>query len=67
MMRTISLNTHYMILLKSVRDRSQVLNQGRQFMPSKSNSFYEAYLDATEKPFSNFIIDFHPTTDRKID
>lgn len=64
-MRTITLNTHYMILLKSVRDHSQVLCLGRQMMPKNSQSFYKAYIDATKKPYSNFIIDFHPTTDEQ--
>lgn len=60
--RTISLNCHYIVALKNVRDRAQILNLGRQLYPSDSGHFREAFEDATSTPFSYLLIDMKPDT-----
>lgn len=61
--RTMSLNSHYIVLFKNVRDASQIATLGRQMYPGKSKFVVEAYRDATEEPFSYLLIDLRPDTD----
>ena len=44
--RTLSLNSHYIILFKSVRDATQVANLARQMYPSKSAFMIKAFKNA---------------------
>ena len=46
--RDISLNAKYLVLLKNVRDKSQLMCLARQVYPENSASLYKAYLDATQ-------------------
>lgn len=62
-MRDISLNSHYLVLFKNPRDRSQVMHLGRQLYPSKTKFFQESYEDATSKPFSYLLVDLKSNTD----
>jgi Cdc6-like AAA superfamily ATPase len=41
-MRTISLNSHYMVLLKNPRDKSQIINLARQLYPTQTRFLQEA-------------------------
>ena len=61
-MRTISLNSHYMILLKNPRDKSQIINLARQLYPTKTRFLQEAFNDATSKPFGYLVLDLKPDT-----
>jgi hypothetical protein len=61
-MRTISLNSQYIILLKSARDKQQIAALGRQLYPTKSTFFVDVYNDATSQPFGYLLIDLHPST-----
>ena len=56
-LRTISLNSHYITLLKNARDRLQVMTLGRQIYPGQSSFFMDAYDAAVSEPFSHLIID----------
>jgi hypothetical protein len=58
--RTISLNTHYMVLFKNVRDATQVANLARQMYPGKSKFMMEAFKDATSVPFGYLLVDMTP-------
>lgn len=60
LMRTISLNAHYIILMRNPRDRLQVANLGRQIMPGYAAFFRAVYDDATKQPYSHLLIDLHP-------
>ena len=64
--RDISLNAKYLVLLKNVRDKNQFLYLARQAYPEDSQSFLEAYLDATDQPHSYFILDFAQDTKDKL-
>lgn len=60
-MRTISLNAHYIILLKNARDKSQIARLGEQIFPGQARFFKEAYDDAVSKPFGYILLDVSPT------
>jgi hypothetical protein len=61
--RTISLNAHYLILMKNTRDRAQITHLARQVYPHKARFLVDAYNDATTQPFSYLMIDFKPQTE----
>ena len=46
--RNISLNAHYIILMKNVRDKNQVNHLARQFAPGKVSQFINIFNDATK-------------------
>ena len=54
--RTISLNTNYLILMKTFRDVQQVHFLSRQMFPGKSQRLVEAFTDATERPRGYLVI-----------
>ena len=65
LMRTISLNAQYIILLKNARDRNQVAHLGRQLFPTKSKMFINVFSDATAQPYGYLVIDTTtPTPDK---
>ena len=55
--RTISLNSHYIILLKNTRDRSSISQLARQIFPYKTRFLTDSYIDATKEPFSHMVLD----------
>lgn len=59
-MRTISLNAHYIIIMKGIRLTQQVSILGNQIYPGKSKKFLNIFKQATMKPFSYLLIDLHP-------
>jgi hypothetical protein len=61
-MRTISLNSHYIVVMKNPRDRSQITHLGRQVFPKDTEYFQEAFTKATEKPYGYLCIDLTLTT-----
>lgn len=61
--RTISLNSHYLVIFKNPRDKSQLNVLARQLFPDKMKYFLESYLDAVEnKPHSYLFIDLKQST-----
>jgi hypothetical protein len=50
--RTLSINAHYILLAKSPRDSSSVLNLAKQVYPGETRFAMEAYRDATKAPHS---------------
>ena len=61
--RTISLNTHYMVLFKNVRDSSQITNLAKQMHPGNVAYLRDSYVDATSKPYGYLLIDLKADTD----
>jgi hypothetical protein len=57
--RTMNLNTHYIVMFKNLRDASQMAILARQMYPGKSQ-FVE---DATKKSHGYLLIDPRPDTD----
>ena len=56
--RTRSLNTHYYIIFKNPRDKSQVEFLARQILPRKSKALIEVFEAATSKPYQYLFLDF---------
>jgi hypothetical protein len=54
--RTLSLNSHYIVVFRQIRDKSQVSRLAYQICPRQTDFFMHAYSLATDKPFSHFII-----------
>jgi hypothetical protein len=61
--RTMNLNTHYLVLFKNPRDANQVSVLARQMYPGRSKFVVEAYKDATKTPYGYLLIDLRPETD----
>jgi len=66
--RTISLNSHYIILFKNVRDTGQITTLARQISTGKQSyqHFMIAYLDATSVPYGVLLVDLRPETPDKL-
>ncbi len=58
--RTIALNTWYLVLMKNMRDVSQVSVLGRQLFPGKSKGLMAAYEDALSQSYGYLILDAAP-------
>jgi hypothetical protein len=65
-MREITLNAHYILLLKNRRDMSQIMHLGRQLYPKNTKFFQEVYEDATKNPFSYLFIDLRTDTPEEL-
>ena len=65
-MRTISLNTHYFVLMRGLRNESQIENLARQIFNKKSKKILDIFREVTKKPYSYLIIDVHPKSSREI-
>ena len=63
--RTISLNSHYLVLFKNPRDAGQFATLARQMYPNGSKFAVEAFKDATEKPYGYLLVDLKPDTDEQ--
>lgn len=61
--RTMSLNTHYIILFKNPRDATQIMTLARQMYPKKSKFMIEAYNDAVKRTYGYLLVDLKPNTD----
>ena len=62
-MRNISLNTHYIILFKSPRDRQQISILAKQVNPGRVQEFMKRYEKATSQAHRYLMLDLKPTTD----
>ena len=60
--RTISLNSHYLVVFKNPRDRAQFSNLARQMYPNNSKYLEECYNDATKIPHGYLFIDLKQKT-----
>lgn len=63
--RTISLNSHYLVLFKNPRDAGQIAVLARQMYPNGSKFAVESFRDATDTPYGYLLIDMKPDTDEK--
>ena len=65
--RTLSLNSHYIVLFKNVRDATQVAILARQMYPGKSAFMIEAFKNATSAPYGYLLIDLKQETETNLD
>ena len=61
-LRDISLNSHYIVLLKTARDQKQVCYLAQQVFAIDWRYCLDAYKQCTALPFSYMLLDLHPTT-----
>jgi Cdc6-like AAA superfamily ATPase len=62
--RTISLNSHYLILMNNPRDRQQISNLAKQMFPKKNEFLVEAYHDATINKYGYLFVDLTQSTNQ---
>ena len=65
-MRTVNLNSHYQVLFKNPRDKTQVRTLGQQMYPGNSHFLVDAFEDATAAPYSYMVLDLRPETPEDI-
>jgi len=58
--RTMSLNAHYMFLMRNERDKQQIATLAKQFSPGNNQFVIQSYIDATTYPYSYLLLDFSP-------
>ena len=64
--RNIALNTWYIVLMKNLRDSSQISHLGRQIFPGKPKFLLEAYEDSCLKvPHGYLMLDLTPQGNEK--
>jgi hypothetical protein len=63
--RTMTLNSHYLVLFKNPRDATQITYLARQMYPSKPKAVTEAFADATAKPYTYLVVDLRADTEDK--
>ena len=62
--RMVSLNAHYMVLFKNVRDATQITNLAKQMYLGNVKYLTSSYDDATNKHYGYLLIDLkHDTSD----
>ena len=60
--RSISLNSHYLVLFKNPRDKLQVLTLAKQMYPGRTEFFLRRYEEAVRRPYGYLLIDLKTTT-----
>jgi hypothetical protein len=61
-LRTVSLNSHYLILFKNPRDESQLLSLGRQLSARNPLAFLKVFQEATTGKHSYLVVDCRQDT-----
>ena len=61
--RTISLNSHYIVVFKSARDAMQISNLARQMYPGNIKFMVEPFKDATSGTYGYLLVDMRPYTE----
>jgi hypothetical protein len=62
MMRTMSLNSHYMVLFKNPRDAGQIRSLATQLFPGQNKFLVDAYKQATNQPHGYLLLDLTQST-----
>ena len=60
--RSISLNSHFLVLFKNPRDKLQILTLAKQMYPGQNDLFLNQYEEAVKRPFGYLLIDRKTTT-----
>ena len=60
--RSISLNSHYLVLFKNPRGKLPILTLAKQMYPEQTDSFLNQYEEAVKRPFGYLLIDLKTTT-----
>lgn len=62
-LRTISLNAQYIILMRNVRDATQIQQLARQIYPQDAKFLIDAYIKSTRRPYGYLVIDLKTDQD----
>ena len=62
--RTIALNTHVLVLMKNLRNASQIAHFARQLYPNRKGMLEEVYEDCMKTAYGYLVIDMSPHTDQ---
>ena len=66
-LRTLSINTQYLVLFNNPRDRMSISQLGKQVFPGKVDLLNQAYKKATKQClYGNILLDFHQRQDDRI-
>ena len=66
-LRTLSINTQYMVLFNNPRDRMSVSQLAKQVFPGRVNLLNQAYLKATRgRGYGYLLLDFHQRQDERV-
>lgn len=66
-LRTLSINTQYMVLFNNPRDRMSIVQLAKQVFPGKTDLLKEAYIKATRgKSYGYIVLDFHQRQDDRV-
>ena len=66
-LRTLSINTQYMVLFNNPRDRMSISQLAKQVFPGRVELLNEAYLKATkEREYGYLLLDFHQRQDDRV-
>ena len=57
-----SLNAHYILALKNVRDKKEFMYLAGHVYPEDSLGLYNAYLNATQEPYGYLLLDLTKST-----
>ena len=60
--RSISLNSHYLVLFKNPRDKLQILTPAKQMYPGQTDFFIKRYEEAVRRPFVYLLVDLKTAT-----
>ena len=60
--RSISLNSHYLVVFKNPRDKLQVLPRAKQMYPRHTDFFINHYEQAVQRHFGYLLVDLKTTT-----
>ena len=60
--RSISYNSHYLVLFKNPRDKLQILTLAKQMYPSETAWFIKEFEEAVRRPYGYLFVDLKPAT-----
>ena len=64
--RSCSLNANYFVIMRTIRDKKQIMTLVHQMFADQAKFAKEAILDATKKPFSYVLIDTRQSTPEEL-
>ncbi len=65
-MRNISLNSHYLVIFRNPRDKSQIIHLAKQMYPGNVKFLQQSFNDATSKPYGYLLVDLKSETPEEI-
>ena len=60
--RTISLNSHYLVIFRNPRDSLGISTLAKEMFPGRTDYLIESLRDATSRPYGYLVIDCHQLT-----